>query len=157
MQLSEVLAVLDALDDAGIRHTLVGGWGVDALVGRQTRDHRDLDIAVDAAQLDASLQVLADLGYHPETDWLPIRIEVAAEGDRWVDVHPVVVGEDGDGVQAGPDGTTYPYPRSELTLGSLDGRLVPCVSAALQRQAHTGYDLRPQDRHDLAVLADVED
>ncbi len=42
--LSEVLDVLAALSALGCRFWLEGGSGVDALVGRQTRAHRDLDV-----------------------------------------------------------------------------------------------------------------
>ena len=47
--LEEVLAVLQALNASGCRYWLEGGWGVDALAGRQTRTHRDVDIDFDAA------------------------------------------------------------------------------------------------------------
>jgi lincosamide nucleotidyltransferase A/C/D/E len=46
--LSEVLDVLAALAALGRRFWLEGGWGVDALVGHQTRAHRDLDVDLDA-------------------------------------------------------------------------------------------------------------
>src|SRR5215218_3443423 len=42
MALTEVLTVLEALDTVGCQYWLEGGWGVDALVGQQTRPHRDL-------------------------------------------------------------------------------------------------------------------
>jgi len=42
MEQDEVHAVLDALGTAGIPTWVAGGWGVDALAGRQTRAHRDL-------------------------------------------------------------------------------------------------------------------
>jgi lincosamide nucleotidyltransferase A/C/D/E len=45
MDLGEVLGVLGDLANAGCA-VWVGGWGVDALVGRQTRLHRDLDLAL---------------------------------------------------------------------------------------------------------------
>jgi hypothetical protein len=43
-RLPEVVDVLERLDRAGVPVWLDGGWGVDALVGRQTRPHRDLDL-----------------------------------------------------------------------------------------------------------------
>ena len=64
----DVFDVLDALDAAGVRHWVAGGWGVDALVGFQTRAHRDLDLTVDADHYDRCLASLADLGYIIETD-----------------------------------------------------------------------------------------
>jgi lincosamide nucleotidyltransferase A/C/D/E len=35
------------------------------------------------------MTILSGLGYRPETVWLPLRVEVAADDERWVDVHPV--------------------------------------------------------------------
>jgi lincosamide nucleotidyltransferase A/C/D/E len=51
-----------------------GGSGVAALAGRQTREHRDLDLAVDAGDLDTACRVLGQVGYTANTDWLPARI-----------------------------------------------------------------------------------
>ena len=34
---ADVIGVLDALDEAGVRSWVGGGWGVAALAGRQTR------------------------------------------------------------------------------------------------------------------------
>src|SRR2546422_5781430 len=46
MVASDVVEVLDRLDGAGIEASLDGGWGVDALLGEQTRPHDDLDLIV---------------------------------------------------------------------------------------------------------------
>lgn len=158
MELPDVGEVTGALRGAGVRHWLAGGWGVDALVGRQTRPHRDLDLAVDAVDLAAAVAVLADLGYAVETDWLPVRLELAArgelaaQGERWVDLHPVVFDAHGDGEQAGLDGSHVDYPAGELVVGSIEGHALPCISLARQRAFHSGYPLRPQDEADLAEL-----
>jgi hypothetical protein len=96
VRVEDVIVVLDALHGAGVSCWVGGGWGVAVLAGRQTREHRDLDLAVDAAGLGECLAVLSDLGYRAETDWLPVRIELRAAGDRWVDVHPVAFDDDGD-------------------------------------------------------------
>ena len=88
MNAPEVLQVFDALDEAGIRHWVAGGWGMAALAGRQTRQHRDLDLAIDSDSLGSCLAALGRLGYEAQTDWLPARIELQAPGERWVDVHP---------------------------------------------------------------------
>ena len=152
MDLDAVALVLDRLDEAGVRHWVAGGWGVDALAGRPTRPHRDLDLAVDADQWGSAVDVLETLGYVVETDWWPVRVELASP-EGWVDLHPVRFDAAGDGVQEGLDGATFAYPAHDLVEGSLGGRRVPCVSAAWQVRAHIGYDPRPQDVHDLEVLA----
>jgi len=58
MDLGEVLAVLAYLIEAGCSVWVAGGWGVDALVGRQTRLHRDLDLALDAHNQTVALHTL---------------------------------------------------------------------------------------------------
>jgi lincosamide nucleotidyltransferase A/C/D/E len=152
MRAEDVIEVLDSLDGAGVRHWMGGGWGVDALAGRQTREHRDLDLAVDADDLDRCLRVLGQLGYVAETDWLPVRIELRAPGARWVDVHPVRFSADGHGRQPDLDGGHFDYPPAAFTTGSIGGRLVGCLSARQQRRFRAGYEHRSQDIHDLAVL-----
>jgi lincosamide nucleotidyltransferase A/C/D/E len=147
-----VIQVLDALGAAGVRHWVAGGWGIAALVGRQTRQHRDLDLAVDAADLSRCLVVLAGLGYTAETDWLPSRIELRAAGERWVDVHPVAFTETGVGRQADLSGGFFEYPPDAFGRGLIAGRGVGCLSAEQQRRFHSGYEHRPQDIHDLAQL-----
>lgn len=148
----EAVEVLDALDSARVRHWVAGGWGVDVLVGKQTRPHRDLDLAVDADQFELCMAALDRLGYAVETDWLPIRVEVAATGERWVDLHPVKFDEQGVGIQGDPDGTHFLYPPGSLVEGRLGARCVPILSAEQQELFHSGYKHRPPDEHDLAQL-----
>jgi lincosamide nucleotidyltransferase A/C/D/E len=156
MQVDEVFDVLGALAAEGVRSWVCGGFGVAVLVGRVTREHRDLDLLVDAADLDDALACLRERGYTVQTDWLPVRVEAVRDGNSWVDLHPVVFSSDGSGRQAGLAGTWYDYPRETFTAGILDGRKIPCVSAETQLWAHAGYELRPKDEHDLAELHRVE-
>lgn len=114
MDQSEVLTILGALDEAKIRWWLAGGWGVNALVGAQTRPHRDLDLLIDALRLQACLDLLKARGYWVETDWLPVRIEVAAKGRGWVDIHPMDLAAEGGGTQASLDGTQFHYPPEDV-------------------------------------------
>src|SRR4249919_455615 len=90
MDLGEVLGLLADVIGAGCSVWVAGGWGVDALVGRQTRLHRDLDLALDARNERVALRALEGRGYNVETDWRPVRVELVAEGRGTVDVHPVV-------------------------------------------------------------------
>jgi lincosamide nucleotidyltransferase A/C/D/E len=149
---AEVVEVLDALERRRVRLWLAGGWGVDALVGVETRLHRDVDLAVDAEDYDACMAALSGLHYTIETDWLPLRVELVASGDRWVDVHPVRFDVDGLGVQGDLEGTRFLYPPTAFTTGRLRGRSVACLSARQQELFHRGYEPRPQDEHDLRQL-----
>lgn len=150
-----VLDLLDRCDRAGVEVWIGGGWGVDALVGRQTREHRDLDL-LHRHEQDAALRViLAELGYVPETDWWPVRLELA--GPSYVDIHPVRFAADGSAVQSGLDDTELVYPAEAFAHGSVGGRRVGCLSLAQQLTFHSGYEPRDVDLHDLALLRQLED
>ena len=152
MCVSEVLAVLAAIRSVGCRFWLEGGWGVDALVGHQTRPHRDVDVDLDAAREAAVLERLEELGYAIETDWRPTRVELVAPGRGWVDLHPLAIDDHGNARQAALGGGWHEFPRSWFTTGRLGGVSVPCVSLQAQRAFHEGYEPRQVDLLDLAQL-----
>jgi lincosamide nucleotidyltransferase A/C/D/E len=156
MTAEEVHRVLAALTAAGCSIWIAGGWGVDALIGRQTRTHRDLDLALAAHRETAALEALAALGYAIVTDWRPVRVEVGAAGQRWVDLHPVVFDEYGDGHQADLDGGSFTYPRGCFVTGNIDGQPVGCLSVAQQLEFHSGYELRDVDHADIALLRQLD-
>lgn len=155
MRASTVLVVVDRLADAGCRVWLSGGWGVDALVGRQTRSHRDLDLAVNAEDETSAIRVLEAMGFVIETDWRPVRVELAASGKRWVDLHPVRFGSDGIGIQGELGGGQFVYPRDCFASGVIEGQRVPCLSVDQQIVFHTGYEHRAIDRADLELLRSI--
>ncbi len=148
MAAAEVLRVLAVLERAWV----AGGWGVDALVGEQTREHRDLDLAIDAHTEAKALEALDALGYRVETDWRPARVELAAGHERFVDLHPVTFDAHGHGRQSDLDGGHFDYPPECFVTGRIGGQAVPCLSVEQQRRFHTGYEPRDVDRHDLALL-----
>jgi lincosamide nucleotidyltransferase A/C/D/E len=161
MSAGEVLAVLDALTVVGYERVwLGGGWGVDALVGRQTRFHRDLDLALDVTgqpgggDLDEAVRALAARGYAVEKDWRPSRVELAAEGSRYVDLHPVVFDGSARGRQANLAATlpAFIYPPEGFACGVVAGRVVDCLSVDQQLRFHRGYPPRPHDLADIALL-----
>lgn len=157
MDADHALAVLGALDRAGIRAWVSGGWAVDAMAGRQTREHGDLDLALEAPRLDDALALLAAEGYAVTVDWLPARIEVGAADGRRVDIHPIRFARDGSARQAGLDGAEFHYAADGFTVGRIGGVTVPCLSIAQQRRFREGYPPRPEDVHDIGVLDALAD
>jgi lincosamide nucleotidyltransferase A/C/D/E len=137
MPRSNVLWILQELDMAGIEPVVMGGWGVDALVGEEQRLHRDLDLILDCGELDRALSRLRLLGFE---EWFrnqsPVPFgEHGIEGDvvvmrdaamRVVDIHPMRLDDSG------------PTPAT----GTIGGHPVACVSAKLQVKAHTGNRIR---------------
>lgn len=100
-----------------------GGWAVDALVGSQSRTHGDLDLFVDAGQVDTLIEWLSGRGYEVVEDWRPIRAELRS-GDRAVDIHPMTLDAAGDGVQKGFGDETFAYRASDRVEGMIRGRPV---------------------------------
>jgi lincosamide nucleotidyltransferase A/C/D/E len=102
MDSEAVVRVLSALKQGGVRAWIGGGWGIDALLGRQSREHDDLDLAIPAEDESSALELLEDLGYKPVTglDWRPVRLALRDQFGCQVDLHPVVFDEHGDGLQA---------------------------------------------------------
>jgi lincosamide nucleotidyltransferase A/C/D/E len=58
MNAADVIEIYTELERLGVRIWIDGGWGVDALLGRQTRPHADLDIAVEENSVQALRTVL---------------------------------------------------------------------------------------------------
>jgi lincosamide nucleotidyltransferase A/C/D/E len=137
MPAARVVETLAALNARGIKALVMGGWGIAALVGRQQRPHRDLDLIVDHDEIDATLDALRDLGYeewYRDTSPEPLGdVEIPGDGVvvrdahlQVVDVHPVALAE------------------ANLSLGNgvIDGEQVLCISAEMQIRAHRGYTTR---------------
>ena len=151
MPADEVVAIVDWLVEAGATYQVNGGWAVDALAGRQTRQHRDLDVFVDSAAVPRLLEWLGDRGYQVTEDWRPIRVELTAQRGC-VDVHPMELQANRDGIQRGFGEDVFVHAAKDRTVGVVGGREVVVACAARLRQLRTGYEPRPVDVHDLGVL-----
>lgn len=152
---ADVGRVLDALHDADVETWVSGGWGVDALVGRQTRVHRDLDLLIPLPRTLRASEALSRAGFELETDWFPTRFELVDRQGAVVDVHPIRIESDGTARLELPDGSWWHFdPESLDARGIIGGRTVRCVSVAQQVRNHTGYEPSDSDRHDMAILVE---
>jgi lincosamide nucleotidyltransferase A/C/D/E len=150
----EVVDILDRLGAAGIDTSVAGGWAVDALLGRVTREHSDLDLAVDAANVTRAIQALEALGLRVDVDERPARLAMG-DGRRTVDLHPVRWGADGVGRQSTGTGGDFVYPPGSTDArGRIGGREVRCLTHELLVAFHEGYEPRDIDRADMAAIAE---
>jgi lincosamide nucleotidyltransferase A/C/D/E len=152
---SEVVSVVDYLEAAGLPIWLDGGWGVDALIGKQTRPHSDLDAVVELERADAVIARLESLGFRITQDDRPTRFVLADDTGRHIDLHPILFDESGNGRQigAGADGGDAIYPAAGLLgRGEVGGRGVACLTPELQLRHHTGYEPQDKDRHNVRLL-----
>lgn len=147
-----VLEVLSLLEKNDIRYWLDGGWGVDALAGKQTREHRDIDLDFDACQMDSLLRILQEAGYDIVTDERPVRIELYHPQYSYIDIHPFVLLEAGKAKQSDYEGGWFEFDADFFDVVSYKGRKIPCISLKGQNLFHTGYELRDVDVHDIEVL-----
>ncbi|MFB7837099.1 nucleotidyltransferase domain-containing protein [Streptomyces sp. NPDC056056] len=152
----DVLAVLALLRRAEVDVWIGGGWGIDALIGEQTRQHRDVDLMHRQDQEAAVVAAFSEAGFEESLSWRPIRFVVSAPDGREVDLHPLVFADDGSAVQASHDPERpFVYPSSCFVTGTVEGRAVPCLSAEQQVYFHQGYEPTDRDRHDMAQLRRV--
>jgi lincosamide nucleotidyltransferase A/C/D/E len=154
MTSEDVVAIISLLQDAHCPAWIDGGWGVDALLGRQTRDHADLDLAIALSNVSIAQNLLMrPLGYAVYQDEMPTRLDLRDAADHRIDFHPLVFDTYGNGRQQLPDGNWGVYPVEGLQgIGSIDGLTVRCLTPELQLQFHLGYEPDDDDRHDVAAL-----
>ncbi|OAH13056.1 nucleotidyltransferase domain-containing protein [Streptomyces jeddahensis] len=156
MTADDVLSILTVLRDADVDIWIGGGWGIDALVGEQTRRHRDLDLLHRQDQEPSVVAALADAGFVETLDWRPVRFVVTDPAGREIDLHPLAFAADGSAVQSSPDPQQpFVYPPSCFVTGTILGTTVPCLSPEQQVYFHRGYDPADHDRHDMAQLRRV--
>ena len=156
MQASVVLGLYGALEKIGVKIWIDGGWGVDALLESQTRDHKDLDIAIQEKDIRTLRQMLESQGYKE------IRLEIARphnfvlgdERGHEIDVHVIVMDAQGNGIY-GPAENGEMYPAVALTgEGSIQGQRVRCISPEWAIKFHSGYELKEKDFQDVASLCE---
>jgi hypothetical protein len=118
-----VLTVVDRLRGAGLSFWLTGGWGADAVAGRQTKRHGDLDVVIDRnapgvpARLDATLGALGLARVHTGPGAAPYAGLWVYSNSARTTVEVLLT-----------DGT----PPGSAT-GRIDGIDVPCLTPAVDR------------------------
>lgn len=156
MTADAVVAIYEGLKRRGVTIWIDGGWGVDALMGRQTRSHGDLDIVIQEKDVIAMCAFLEAQGFHdsPRPDTRAWNFVLADNRGQQVDVHVVVLDADGTGIY-GPRANGQFYPADALRAhGLIAGTTVHCTSAKFQIQCHSGFALRDSDYHDVRLLAE---
>lgn len=152
---SSFLMIVDMLTELDIRYWIEGGWGIDVLLGKQTREHRDIDIDFDADFESLLINRLESLGYQITLDLRPVRAELYHPEHGHIDIHPFIISLSGDMRQANPDGGWFDLEANWFSESVFEGRVIPCVSVEGQRLFHSGYTLREIDQSDLKRLNDA--
>ena len=152
-----LVAIAATLNGVPVRYWLMGGWAVDAHLGRITRRHSDIDFAVMLPDRDALTEALrthhlvAAPGGEPAGEFFDgglCRVEIT------------YVTETASGEVVTPGFEHWPYVSGALRADPvrIRGVEVPVLSIAAlvdtkeHWQDHIGEPMRPHDRSDLAAL-----
>jgi lincosamide nucleotidyltransferase A/C/D/E len=142
MKAGDVVNIIKLLCSHHIEVYVDGGWCVDALVGTQTREHLDLDIAV-PHKFDNELRtVLKEKGFEEfdMSDSWACNYVLRNQDGLLIDVHTYELDDSGGNIFG------IPYERTHFTgTGSINGYPVKCVSAEWAMKFHTGYALDEND------------
>jgi lincosamide nucleotidyltransferase A/C/D/E len=149
----DVAELLGQLRKADVLAWVDGGWGVDALLGEQSRPHSDLDLVVGRPDLEVVHDVLWALRFEVLRDWLPNAIAYIDLAGRQLDLHPVDPTPDGGGDQIQLDGESLWHYSAPVT-GVIGGRAVLCCPVEDQVRGHLGYPPRNTDVEDMRRLAE---
>ena len=149
MSADAVVHLLQLFEQQGIKVVVDGGWGVDALLGEQTRVHADLDIAVSHTDVPQLRALLTARGYKdvPHQGTWECNFVMGDEQGHEVDIHSYVFDAQGTLVFG------VAYPLDSLTgTGTIQGYPVPCISAEWTVKFHSGYELDENDYRDVSAV-----
>jgi Aminoglycoside-2''-adenylyltransferase len=160
-QLRIIKAVVNALDAAGMSAWLFGGWGLDARIGRITREHGDVEFWVERTAAERSQAVLVAVGAtalatQPPEEACEFTWAGADFSTAYFDRRP-------DGSFSQPDGrfSDWLFPPGSFgdEPGTLDGMPVLAMSVAgmlaMKEQyprLRNGGPWRQKDIDDIKVL-----
>ncbi len=152
--------------DHGIQFWLTGGWGIDALLGEQTRPHKDLDALLLLDDMVQMCEILGKDGFNLKELWSENEWTIDSEGKktatafvlqdpagREFDAHAIRIDKQGNGIPAWVESDKFIFTREELSgKGMIAGYPVKCITAEGQVKCHIGYELPENQVHDLDLL-----
>lgn len=151
MNATDVVAMIQLLVENGIQVHVDGGWGVDALLGEQTRPHEDLDIAIPHKDVPLLRRLLAARGYReiPRDDSWECNFVLQDDSGRTLDVHSYTFDEQGNHVFG------VAYSAESLTgTGLINDYQVDCIPPDWMVKFHSGYELDYNDYLDVSALCE---
>jgi lincosamide nucleotidyltransferase A/C/D/E len=166
MDPKDVIDIYELLLKNNIQVWLTGGWGIDALLGKQTRSHKDLDVIMLLADVPALFDILKMQGYTPGRIWEENRWLEDENGNQIatafvlrdsqgyeLDVHAFCFDQYDNGIPAWEVTDDFIFTKDDLSgIGSIAGFSVQCITAQSQMVCHTGYELPERHLQDLRLL-----
>ena len=168
MNSRDVIRIYKHLFKYDIKVWLTGGWGIDALLGENTRPHKDLDVLVPFEDIVKLCRIMSVEGYEIIEVWEENCWRVDADGNQiptafvledaqgcQLDVHAVDLNAQGDALPAWNEADEFMFSAENLaSTGLIEGFLVRCISATAQVFCHVGYELPEEHLKDMKLLQD---
>ena len=136
-----------------IKVYLDGGWGVDALLKRESRIHNDIDLFVELKHYHDYIYVIKQHGFEEvNTDYTTDGHTVWKDDkQRIIDLHCFEYTKNGEILY---EGDCFP---SEIFsgIGKIEEIEVSCIEPYSQLLFHLGYDYDENDMHDVKLLCEV--
>jgi lincosamide nucleotidyltransferase A/C/D/E len=157
MSSSEVLKIHEDLLALGVDIILDGGWGIDALLGEETRPHKDIDFLIEKQKVDTVIKYFSDLGYtlkrDPDVWWHFFLIK----DGKQIDIHVINVNDNGDGIYGPPERGNF-FPAESLRgIGSINGTSIRCLSTNYRINCLTkAFGIVTKDGY-IPTSKDIED
>lgn len=151
MEKEEVINLYNLLVDNNIEVVIDGGWGIDVLLGKQTRPHSDLDIAVPHKDISKLRELLGAKGYKEvlRQDSKEYNFVLADDKGHEVDVHSYTFDSEGRNIYG------IEYPKDSLSgTGIIDGHSVKCIAPEWVIKFHENYEPKEKDLNDVKALCD---
>lgn len=151
MKAETVIELLELFRAHGIGTVVDGGWGVDALLGEQTRPHDDLDIAIEHKDVPKLRELLGERGFVeiPRDDTRDCNFVLEDKQGDQVDVHSYTFDENGNNIF----GVEY-LPEHLTGEGTIKDYPVKCIEPETAVKFHTGYELDENDFRDVRAVCE---
>lgn len=149
MKAEDVVELLRIIEQNGVDVVVDGGWGVDALLGGQTRPHDDLDIAIQHQDVPKLRELMSTHGYRElqNPNGTDFNFVLADAAGRKVDVHSYAFDSEGKLLE----GIAYPI-ESLAGIGCINGHRVRCITPEWMVKFHTQYEPDEDDFQDVLAL-----
>lgn len=148
----DAIEIINEAEKHGIAVFLDGGWGVDALLEEQTREHNDIDLFMEKRHAETFVSLLKQKGFNevPEEYTTPAHTIWQDARNRIVDLHLYEPAGDDSFLF---EGNRYPADTFSA-VGRIAGKEVRCIPPREQVLFHCGYESDANDLHDVKLLCE---
>ena len=153
VNITDVKQILQFAIDAEIKVFLDGGWGVDALLGYQSRAHNDIDIFVEKNDYQNFIEIMKANGFYEiKMEYTTLNHTVWEDlKNRIIDLHCFEYTVEGEILY---DGDCFPV-ETFSGKGRIEEIEVSCIEPYSQVMFHLGYEFDENDAHDVKLLCET--